>query len=59
MAWAHENLGTHGYCLSPAVWLGAVAVLLAVCSLVTVTNFCIPSTMLAWLEGRRRREAIA
>ena len=57
------------------VWLGAVAVLLAtgaitaalvlggvlvaVCSLVTVTNFCIPSTMLAWLEGRRREEAIA
>ena len=57
------------------VWLAAVAVLLAadattaalvlggvlvaVCSLVTVTNFCIPSTMLAWLEGRRRKEAIA
>jgi hypothetical protein len=57
------------------VWLAAVAVLfatgastaalalggvlVAVCSLVTVTNFCIPSTMLAWLEGRRRREAIA
>ena len=34
-------------------------VLVAVCSLVTVTNFCIPSTMLAWLEGRRREEAIA
>ena len=57
------------------VWLAAVAilfataastaalvlggVLVAVCSLVTVTNFCIPSTMLAWLEGRRREEAIA
>jgi hypothetical protein len=57
------------------VWLGAVAVLLAtgaitaalvlggvlvaVCSLVTVTNFCIPSTLLAWLEARRRSEAIA
>jgi hypothetical protein len=57
------------------VWLTAVAillavgattagvvlggVLLAVCSLVTVTNFCIPSTLLAWLEGRRRKEAIA
>lgn len=57
------------------VWLGAVAallaagqasyalvlggVLLSVCSLVTATNFCIPSTMLAWLEGRRRGEAIA
>lgn len=34
-------------------------VLLAVCSLVTVTNFCIPSTMLAWLDARRGREAIA
>ena len=57
------------------VWLAAVAVLfatgastaalvlggvlVAVCSLVTATNFCIPSTMLAWLEARRRREAIA
>lgn len=57
------------------VWLGAVAILFAlgqpicalvlggvlvsVCSLVTVTNFCIPSTMLAWLEARRREEAIA
>ena len=56
------------------VWLTAVAilfatgattaalvlggVLVAVCSLVTVTNFCIPSTMLAWLDARRR-EAIA
>jgi uncharacterized protein DUF4395 len=34
-------------------------VLVAVCSLVTATNFCIPSTMLGWLEGRRRKEAIA
>jgi len=49
-------------------WLAAVAVLfavgattaalvlgvvlVAVCTLVTVTNFCIPSTMLAWLEAR-------
>jgi hypothetical protein len=57
------------------VWLAAVAVLLAAgattaglvlgvvlvatCSLVTATNFCIPSTILAWLEGRRRKEAIA
>jgi hypothetical protein len=57
------------------VWLAAVAalfavgastaalvlggVLVAVCSLVTVTNFCIPSTVLAWLERRRRTEAIA
>ena len=57
------------------VWLAAVAgrfaagaataalvlggVLVAVCSLVTATNFCIPSTLLAWLEGRRQREAMA
>jgi hypothetical protein len=57
------------------IWLAAVAalfaagaataalvlggVLMAVCSFVTVTNFCIPSTMLAWLDGRRKREAIA
>ena len=34
-------------------------VLVAVCSLVTVTNFCIPSTMLAWLDARARKEAIA
>jgi hypothetical protein len=41
-----------------ALALGGV--LVAVCSLVTVTNFCIPSTMLAGLERRRRRgEAIA
>lgn len=30
-------------------------VLVAVCSLVTVTNFCIPSTMLAWLDARAGR----
>jgi hypothetical protein len=57
------------------IWLAGVAVLfaagastaalilggllVAVCSLVTVTNFCIPSTMLAWLEGRRVQRAIA
>jgi len=57
------------------VWLAALAalfaagastaalvlggVLVAVCSLVTATNFCIPSTMLAWLESHRRPEAIA
>ena len=48
------------------VWLGAIGalfamganpaalilggILVAVCTLVTVTNFCIPSTMLAWFE---------
>ncbi len=52
------------------VWLVAVAalfvvgqaaagialggVLVAVCGLVTATNFCVPSTMLAWWEGRSR-----
>ena len=55
------------------IWLAAVAtlfavdattaalalggVLVAVCSLVTATNFCIPSTLLAWLDGRPRRPA--
>lgn len=57
------------------VWLAGVAGLLAagatpaalafggvlvgVCSIVTVTNFCIPSTMLAWLDTCRRPEAVA
>ena len=57
------------------VWLAGVAVLfavgantaglvlggvlVAVCTLVTVTNFCIPSTMLAWLERRPGQRAIA
>ncbi len=40
-----------------ALALGGV--LVAVCSLVTATNLCIPSTMFAWLDGRRRREATA
>ncbi len=34
-------------------------VLVAVCALVTVTNFCVPSTMLAWLAARRRKEVAA
>jgi hypothetical protein len=37
-----------------ALVLGGV--LVAVCGLLTATNFCVPSTMLAWLEagaGRR------
>jgi hypothetical protein len=57
------------------VWLAAVAVLFAaganavalalggvlvsVCGLVTATNFCIPSRMLAWLDARRRKEVAA
>ena len=57
------------------VWLAAVAVLfaagastaalvlggvpVAVCGLLTVTNFSVPSTMLAWLDARRRKEVAA
>ena len=57
------------------VWLAAVAVLfaagastaalvlggvlVAVCGLVTVTNFCIPSTLLALWERRRAKQAVA
>jgi len=33
--------------------------LVAVCGLVTTTNFCVPSRMLAWLDGRSRKEAVA
>jgi hypothetical protein len=40
-----------------ALALGGV--LVAVCGLVTVTNFCIPSTLLGWWERRRPRKAIA
>ena len=56
------------------VWLAAVAalfaidaataalvlggVLVAVCALVTATNFCIPSTLLAWLGGPRESNHI-
>ena len=40
-----------------ALVLGGV--LVAVCALVTVTNFCIPSTVLSWLDSRRGREALA
>ena len=46
-----------GGAATAALVLGGV--LVGVCSLVTVTNFCIPSTMLAWLDARRGREAIA
>jgi hypothetical protein len=57
------------------VWLAAVAllfaagantaalalggVLVAVCGLVTATSFCIPSTLLAWWERRRPKQAVA
>jgi hypothetical protein len=56
-------------------WLAAVALLFAagldmaafvlggvlvtVCGLVTATNFCIPSMMLAWLDGRSQKEVAA
>jgi len=33
--------------------------LVAVCGLVTATNFCIPSTLLAWWEERRPRRAVS
>ncbi len=39
-----------------ALVLGGI--LVAVCSLVTATNFCIPSTLLAWVDGRGRGGAI-
>ncbi len=64
----------HAFKLATA-WLTAVAILFAagadtvalalggvlvvVCGLVTVTHFCIPSTMLAWLEARRVEEVLA
>jgi hypothetical protein len=38
-----------------ALLLGGV--LVAVCGLVTATNFCVPSTLLAWWDRHRRREA--
>ena len=34
-------------------------VLVAVCGLVTVTNFCVPSLMLGWWDDRRRTEVTA
>jgi hypothetical protein len=56
------------------LWLAAVAVLfaagastaalvfggmlVAVCALVTVTSFCIPSTLLAWLDARAVLRAV-
>jgi hypothetical protein len=40
-----------------ALALGGV--LAAVCLLVTVTSFCVPSTMLAWLDARHREATIA
>jgi hypothetical protein len=40
-----------------ALLLGAV--LVGVCGLVTVTNFCVPSTLLAWWARRHRRGALS
>jgi hypothetical protein len=45
-----------GYDLA-ALALGVV--LVGVCGLVTATNFCVPSTLLAWWERRRHREALS
>jgi hypothetical protein len=43
-----------------AAALALGGVLVAVCALVTVTNFCVPSRMLAGLERfRQRKEAVA
>jgi hypothetical protein len=41
------------------VGLALGGLLVAVCGLVTATNFCIPSRMLAWWENRRRSEVTA
>jgi hypothetical protein len=41
-----------------AVALALGGVLVAVCGLVTITNFCVPSTLLAWWAERRPRKAI-
>jgi hypothetical protein len=35
------------------------SVLVAVCGLVTATNFCVPSLMLGWWDSRRRAEVTA
>jgi hypothetical protein len=43
--------------LAPGLILGGV--LVAVCGLVTLTNFCIPSTMLAWFERTTTRMDVA
>jgi hypothetical protein len=40
-----------------ALSLGAV--LVGVCGLVTATNFCVPSTLLAWWERRHQRGALS
>jgi hypothetical protein len=39
--------------------LAVGVVLVGVCGLVTATNFCVPSTLLAWWERRRHREALS
>jgi Domain of unknown function (DUF4395) len=41
-----------------AVALSLGLVLVGVCGLVTATNFCVPSTLIAWWDRRRRREAL-
>jgi hypothetical protein len=71
---ANPSRRRHAFKLATA-WLAAVAllfaigattaalvlgaVLVAVCTLVTITNFCIPSTLLAWLDARNTKETVA
>ena len=71
---ANPTRRRHAFKLA-TVWLTAIAVLfavgattaalvlggvlVAVCSLVTATNFCIPSTLLEWMDGRAGREVVA
>jgi hypothetical protein len=49
--WMNANLGVQGYCRGVLVAIGQPTaalilggILISVCGVVTVTNFCIPST---------------
>jgi hypothetical protein len=46
MTWTKRNLAVQGYCLTGEEAHKLRAILLPVCGLVTLTNFCIPSTLL-------------
>jgi hypothetical protein len=52
--------GVAGLFAAGATTAGLVlgGVLVAVCGLLTLTNFCLPSTMLAWLDSRASSEAL-
>jgi len=43
----------------PTAGLVLGGVLVAVCGLLTATNFCVPSLMLGWWDARRRTEVAA